>query len=92
MIRTIFALIGLAMGICILYRIFYGIIVLVFNPQESSFHRLIRMASHLLVAIIIYIVCVLLANSFFAHTDLYYLQFTFSDIGYIIGQRLSGNF
>ncbi|MDR0369666.1 MAG: hypothetical protein LBH96_04055 [Candidatus Peribacteria bacterium] len=92
MIVVLFAVVGLAMGLCILYRILYGIIVLVFNPQKSSLTKLVKMSSYLLIAIVIYVVCVLLINSFFAHTNLYYLQFTFGDIFYLISQRLQRRF
>ena len=92
MITIIFALVGFAMGLCVLYWLFYGIIVLVFQPQESSLSKLTRMSLYLLLGIIVFVVCVLLTNSFLARTNLYHLQFSFGDIFRLIGQWLQRRF
>ena len=92
MILILFALIGLAMGLCILYCLFYGIIVLVFKPQESSLDKLVRISTYLLVAIVIFVACVLITNSFLARTGLYHLQFSFGEIFRLIAQRLQRRF
>ncbi|MDR0651587.1 MAG: hypothetical protein LBG59_09695 [Candidatus Peribacteria bacterium] len=84
----IFSLVALAMVFTIMYRLFYGIIILVFKPSEHSLKKLIKLSAYLLIAVLIYIVCVLLTNSFLAHTNLYSLQFSFSDIAQTLNQRL----
>ncbi|MDR2189724.1 MAG: hypothetical protein LBP53_00560 [Candidatus Peribacteria bacterium] len=88
----LFSLVALAMLFTILYRLFYGIITLVFHPTEYSLQKLIKLSSHLLIAVVIYIVCVFLTNSFLAHTNLYMLQFSFSDIAQTLSGWLSFRF
>jgi hypothetical protein len=92
MILFIFSLVAVAMIFTIMYRLAYGIITLVFKPSEYSFKKLIRLSAYLLIAVIIYIGCVFLTNSFLAHLNLYYLQFTFSNIAETLNQRLSFRF
>ncbi|MDR2415243.1 MAG: hypothetical protein LBD75_01130 [Candidatus Peribacteria bacterium] len=92
MILFIFSLVALAMVFTIMYRLFYGIIMLVFKPNEDTFQKLIKLSIYLVIAIIIYILCVVVTNSFLAHTNLYYLQFSFSDIAQTLNQRLSFRF
>ncbi|MDR0606975.1 MAG: hypothetical protein LBG52_01170 [Candidatus Peribacteria bacterium] len=89
MLLTLFSLMALAMGCTILYWLFYGIITLVFHPTSSHYQTLIRLSVQLLVALILYTVSVFLINSFLATTQLYYLQFTFSQIAQTVGNWMS---
>jgi len=92
MILTIFALVGLGMMVTILYYIFYGIINLVFYPNESSYKKLQKLALAIGFAILIYIVIVFITNSFLVYINLPYLRFSFGEIFQVIGQRLQRNF
>jgi type III secretory pathway component EscS len=88
MLKFLFSVIALAMMLTIIYRLFYGIIVLVFQPSEHSFKKLQKSTAYLLIAIIVYVVCVFLTNTFLANTNLYALQFSFGDIAQTVGRRL----
>ncbi|MDR3168225.1 MAG: hypothetical protein LBU27_00210 [Candidatus Peribacteria bacterium] len=89
MLLLLFSLVALAMGGTILYWLFYGIITLVFQPSQHSYQKLIRLSAQLLVAVILYVVSVFLINSFLATTQLYHLQFSFSQIARTVGDWLS---
>ncbi|MDR0282662.1 MAG: hypothetical protein LBI53_05190 [Candidatus Peribacteria bacterium] len=92
MIVTIFALVGLGMMVTILYYIFYGIVTLVVKPNESSYKKLQKLALAIGFAILIYILVVLITNSFLVYVNLPYLRFSFGDIFQLIGHRLQRRF
>ncbi|MDD2536988.1 MAG: hypothetical protein PHU61_00650 [Candidatus Absconditabacteria bacterium] len=92
MLLTIFSLVAFGVVLGVLYFLFYGIITLVFKPNESSFKKLQKIAIALMIAIIMYAVSVFLVNTLLINIGLPERRFGFNDITFTIGQWLQGNF
>ncbi len=69
MLFIVFSLATLAIAITSIVALFYGIILLIFNPEERSFHVLKKIAISLVLAVVFFLIVLLLTNTFLAHTN-----------------------
>ena len=88
MLLVVFSLVALAIAIASLAVLFYGIIILMFRPEDRSLQLVKKIAISVLIAATLFFIILLLTNTFLAHTNSGELRFSLQDIAWKIGEWL----